>query len=46
MYHFGGPHNKDYSIGGFTLGSPCFRKLASVAARHIARSPQEGFLKP
>ena len=21
-YHFGGPHNKDYSILGSTLGSP------------------------
>ena len=26
-YHFGGPHNKDYSILGSILGSPYFGKL-------------------
>ena len=29
-YHFGGPHNKDYSILGSILGSPYFGKLPIV----------------
>ena len=27
-FFFGGPHNKDYSILGFILGSPNFRETA------------------
>ena len=27
---FGGPYNKDYSILGSMLGSPCFGKLPSI----------------
>ena len=27
VYHFGDPHNKDYSILGSILGSHFFRKL-------------------
>ena len=29
-YHFGGPHNKDYSILGSILGLPYFGKLPGV----------------
>ena len=31
-YLLGGPHNKDYSMLGSTLGSPCFGKLPHTLA--------------
>ena len=39
-YHFGGPHNKDYSILGPILGSPYFGKLPYLSAEVGGPSPQ------
>ena len=30
LFHFGRPHNKDYSIFGVFMGVPCFEKLPST----------------
>ena len=32
-YHFGGPHNKDYSILGSISGSPFFGKLPCMSGQ-------------
>ena len=39
IYHFWGPHNKDYSISGSILGSPYFGKLlyTKLGNRKIGR---------
>ena len=34
----GGPHNKNYSISGSTLGSPYFGKLPSAYSQAPSRS--------
>ena len=43
-----GPHNKDYSILGSALGSPCFGKLAprhghGLSKRRLKRGRSGGF---
>ena len=42
-YHFGGPHNKDYSIIGYTLGPPDFGKLPYGSSKVVPEVPLRGF---